>query len=73
MDSGAALAMSEKRGLGRKHVKVQHLWLQDAVRKGRLKVGKIGTAPKSADLMTKGLGREQIDYFMGLLNYSFEG
>ena len=41
----AALGIAYKRGLGGKtrHVKVQYLWIQDAVENKELEIGKVGT------------------------------
>ena len=60
-DSSAALALTDKRGLGKaKHIEVQHLWLQCAVRDGRITCHKVAGHLKPADLMTKGLEAERI-------------
>ena len=42
IDSSAALSIISRTGLGKaKHIEIQHLWLQEAVRSGKLAVEKI--------------------------------
>ena len=44
IDSSAALSIISRTGLGKaKHIEIQHLWLQEAVRSGKLAVEKIST------------------------------
>ena len=71
-DSSAALALTDKRGLGKaKHIDVQHLWLQDAVRDGRVTCYKVAGHLNPADLMTKGLDGERISFLMGLCGFTY--
>jgi hypothetical protein len=59
-DSSSALSTTYKRGVGRmRHLETRRLWLQDAVKKHRLTVEKIGTAENMADILTKGLPTKQ--------------
>ena len=56
MDASAAIGVIKRRGIGKmRHVEVQHLWLQDALREGRLRVFKIPTNENTADIGTKPL------------------
>ena len=54
-DATAALGIACRRGLGGKtrHVKVQSLWIQDAVENRELEIGKVGTLENPADMLTK--------------------
>ena len=72
LDSSAALSLANRQGLGRaKHIEMQHLWLQDAVKRKRLTTKKVDSAMNPADLMTKALNREAIDRLMGAMGYKF--
>ena len=54
IESSAALSKLSRTGMGKaKHIEIQHLWLQEAVRSGKLTVEKITTETKSSDLGTK--------------------
>ena len=51
IDSSAALSLISRTGLGKaRHIEIQHLWLQEAVRSGKLTVEKIPTETNSSDL-----------------------
>ena len=53
-DASAAIAISNRRGLGKvRHIEVCQLWLQDKVRRGDIKVAKVGTNENVADALTK--------------------
>ena len=40
IDSSAALSIKSRTGMGKaKHIEIQHLWLQEAVRNNKLTVG----------------------------------
>ena len=74
MDSSAALGLVHRTGLGKaKHIEIQHLWLQEAVRSGRLTVGKVWGHDNGADLMTKPLDGERVLYLMAKLGYVRQG
>ena len=50
IDSSAALSIVRRTGLGKaKHIEIQHLWLQEAVRKNKLTVGEILSETNSSD------------------------
>ena len=61
-DSAAALGIAYRRGLGGKtrHVKVQYLWIQDAVANKELKIDKVNTLENPADMLTKFLPAEAL-------------
>ena len=72
LDSSSALALTNRSGLGRaKHVEIQHLWLQGAVKSGRLTVSKVATEENPADLGTKPLDGRRIERLMLLLGFRY--
>ena len=72
IDSSSALSLISKAGLGQaKHIEIQHLWLQEATRRGRLKCSKVHTDENGADLMTKPLPADRVSYLMRICGYSF--
>ena len=67
-DSKACLGVAHRRGLGRlKHLQIKQLWVQDALREGRIALEKIATADNMADMMTKPLERGRLMYLASLL------
>ena len=53
-DSAAAKSFVSTRGLGRmRHIEVKLLWMQEAVRRGRLQICKVKGAANVADGLTK--------------------
>jgi len=53
-DSSTAKAVASRRGLGKlRHVEVRMLWIQDAVKRERIKVKKVGGDRNLADHLTK--------------------
>ena len=70
-DSEACKGICNRTGLGKvKHMDVQLLWLQDAVRRERVRLGKIRGDRNPADLMTKHLGRAAIEKNLGKLGFA---
>ena len=68
-DSGASLSTTSRKWLDKaKHIEIQHLWLQQAVRSGKLTVKKIPTETNSSDLGPKHLTSERYETLMGLVN-----
>jgi hypothetical protein len=64
-DSKAGKAMASRRGLGKtRHVEVRYLWLQQAVKKKRLTLGKIWGKANPADHLTKAQNKQE---FVGAL------
>ena len=52
--ASAAVAIANRRGLGKvRHIEVCQLWLQDKVRRGDIKIMKVGTHENVADALTK--------------------
>ena len=53
-DSSAAKSFASRRGLGKmRHVEVKELWLQAAVKEGKVKLHKVDGEMNPADLLTK--------------------
>ena len=53
-DAGAAIGVANREGLGRiRHLDTQSLWLQQALRKRRIGLGKVLGTENPSDLMTK--------------------
>ena len=53
IDSSAALSTKSRTGLGKgKHIEIQHLWFQEAVRSSKLTVEKIPTETNSSEQRT---------------------
>ena len=72
LDSSAALSLADRRGLGKaKHIDLQHLWLQDAVKEGKIRTHKVLTDVNPADLMTKPLAADRIEMLMSLMGFHF--
>ena len=54
-DSSTAQSVASRRGLGKlRHVELRFLWVQEMVKKGRLKLGKVWGPKNVADHLTKG-------------------
>ena len=46
-----------------KHIELRQLWLQEQVRSKMLEIEKISTEQNLADVLTKPLSRERLEYF----------
>ena len=65
VDSSVAKSVASRVGLGKlRHMEVKFLWLQQAVRDGRIAVRKVPGQRNPADVLTKPLAR---DDFLGKL------
>ena len=72
-DSSACKGMCNRDGLGKvRHLDLQYLWLQQAVRSGRISLLKVSGAWNPADLMTKYLGFHDIESKLSRLGMRFE-
>ena len=68
-DASAAIAIASRRGLGKvRHIEVCQFWLQDKVRRGDIKVVKIGTHEHVADALTKNVSRDFMNGHMSSTN-----
>ena len=70
-DSNATLGICMRHGIGGKarHIRTQHLWIQDAIADG-LKVSKVPGKKNCADMLTKHLGSEELWRYMYELGFS---
>ena len=58
----AAKGIAARKGLGKvRHTEVCQLWLQERVRKGDIKIVKVGTHENVADALTKYVSRSIMD------------
>jgi len=61
VESSAAKAIASRLGLGRtRHLEVRFLWVQEKVRRGRLRVKKVLGKTNPADAMTKPMSRSDM-------------
>ena len=69
VDSSAAKGFASKRGVGKvRHMEVKWLWLQEDVRRGRVKVSKVLGTQNPADVLTKFMRRADIVDRLGRMN-----
>ena len=73
-DSSSALSICFRRGLGGKtrHIRVRHLWLQEAVATKYFQIKKILGTNNPADLMTKHASQDEIRRHCKTLGIGFE-
>jgi hypothetical protein len=66
VDSTAARAVASRTGLGKvRHLEVRYLWVQEALKGGRLQVKKVAGVDNPADVATKGLGEADATRLLG--------
>ena len=67
------MAIAQRQGLGgrTRHVKVQYLWIQNAVNEKELKIAKVHTDSNPADALTKFLKAEKLDKHVKKMNFIF--
>ena len=74
VDAKATIGILHRHGLGKmKHLQVQQLWLQEGVRSGKFKLLKVATKDNLADIGTKPISGERIQYLVRKLNMSCGG
>ena len=67
-DSSACRGICCRTGLGTlRHMDVQLLWLQGVVRRRHVVIRRVGGKWNPADLMTKHLGRKDVDWHLDML------
>ena len=72
-DSSACKGICARTGIGKvKHLDVQLLWLQDAVRRAKVEMVKVRGDRNPADLMTKHLGHQTIWMHMFTLGFKLK-
>ena len=65
IDSSAAIGVLQRKGIGKiRHLDVADLWMQSAIRKGKLMVEKVDGAANDADLLTKPLAAHAMHTIM---------
>ena len=65
VDASAAIGIAQRKGLGKiRHLEVQSLWIQDALRQRRLELLKVAGASNPSDLMTKHQDASTIEKLM---------
>ena len=74
-DSSAAIGVTSRQGVGKiRHLDTRTLWVQQAVRTGRIEVRKVLGTENPADLFTKHLpSEEKLKQLVGLFGCRFEG
>ena len=74
-DSNAAIGITHRSGLGGRcrHIKVQHLWIQEKVKAGELGIRKVTGIENSADLMTKAVNGEILDGHLKRMGFEPRG
>ena len=71
-DSSACKGMCNRDGVGKlRHIELQYLWLQQAVRAGRFTMRKVAGSRNPADLLTKFISREDMRKKMSLIGMEF--
>jgi len=67
-DSSAAIGIASRQGLGKlRHLDTATLWVQQAVRSGRVDLRKVLGTENPADILTKhSIGKEQLGYLVDL-------
>jgi len=72
-DSSAAIGICTRQGLGKlRHLDTQTLWIQQAVRSGRIDLRKIGGEVNPADLLTKHMSsQDKLRRLVGLFGCKF--
>jgi hypothetical protein len=70
VDAKATIGMVHRTGLGKlRHVEVGNLWIQNAVKDGRIRVDKVLGSENIADLMTKHLDKTTMNGLMARLPF----
>ena len=71
-DSSAAKSIASRRGLGKiRHMDTYHLWVQECVCDGRIKVHKVKGTDNLADALTKHIDQHDMNYHMLHTNQFF--
>ena len=70
-DSTAAIAIASRNGLGGKsrHIKVQYLWIQEALKDESMNLEKILTTKNTADVLTKYLQSELFETHVASMGF----
>ena len=72
-DSSTGKGIASRQGLGKtRHIEVSVLWVQQKVKEKTIKITKIPGRSNLADLMTKHLGKDDMERIMEKLSFAFE-
>ena len=73
-DSSASIGICSRQGLGKlRHIDTHTLWIQQAVRTGRVEIKKVLGSESPADLLTKhNLSRDKLDQLVKLYGCRYE-
>ena len=70
VDANATIGMLHRQGLGKvRHISTQELWLQQAVKQGKVAVEKVEGTENTADLGTKPRRAIGLDHLMRELRF----
>ena len=74
-DSSAAIGICRRSGIGKvRHLATAQLWVQEKLRNKELRLFKVLGTENPADLLTKHVSRECVDYYMSQMHtYRQEG
>ena len=73
-DSSSGLAVISRRGLGRlRHVQTRHLWVQQRVQEGDLRLNKEPGDTNVSDALTKPLDEKRMTNLLTVMGYAFRG
>ena len=65
VDASAAIGIAQRKGLGKvRHLDVQRLWIQDALRERRLQLHKVPGVENPGDMLTKPLDANTLEGLM---------
>ena len=74
VDASAAIGIAQRKGLGKiRHLDVQSLWIQDALRQRRMNISKVPGAGNPSDLMTKHQDAGTINKLMAMMGLAPRG
>ena len=72
VDATAAIGIASRRGLGKvKHIDTVFLWIQERIESLKIQIRKKPTKEMVADMLTKFLGRKEIDYFLEVMGFEY--
>ena len=72
MDATAALAIGQRRGLGKvKHLDKIWLWVQEIVNQGKAKLEKVHTTKNLSDVLTKAVSGADLRRFVEEVGFEY--
>ena len=71
-DSNVARGIAGRRGVGKlRHIELKYLWLQDVVRDGRVRIGRIPGNVNVADHLTKPKSKADVEPLLRIVGAEF--